>query len=215
MEMELYAHLVLTPPKLGNPTIVVLTDRTDLDGQLYDTFAVSELLPEQPVQVAHPGATARRAGQPADRRHLLHHAAEVRPDQGREGRRADHPLLSDRRNIIVIVDEAHRSHYDDLDGYARHLRDALPHATLIAFTGTPISFADRNTRDGVRRLHRHLRPDPRGQRRRDGAGLLRARLIKVDLPEGVTEDDLDERGRRGDRRAGRRRARRGSSSPSP
>ena len=47
----------------------------------------------------------------------------------------------------MIVDEAHRSHYDDLDGYARHLRDALPHATLIAFTGTPISFADRNTRE--------------------------------------------------------------------
>ena len=56
-----------------------------------------------------------------------------------------HPLLSDRRNIIVIVDEAHRSHYDDLDGYARHLRDALPHATMIAFTGTPISGAERNT----------------------------------------------------------------------
>ena len=49
--------------------------------------------------------------------------------------------------MIVIVDEAHRSHYDDLNGYARHLRDALPHATFIAFTGTPISFADRNTRD--------------------------------------------------------------------
>ncbi len=56
-----------------------------------------------------------------------------------------HPLLSDRRNIIVIVDEAHRSHYDDLDGYARHLRDALPHATMIAFTGTPVSDAERNT----------------------------------------------------------------------
>ncbi|MEL4474472.1 DEAD/DEAH box helicase family protein, partial [Shewanella algae] len=56
-----------------------------------------------------------------------------------------HPLLTDRRNVIVVVDEAHRSHYDDLDGYARHLRDALPHATLIAFTGTPISFTERNT----------------------------------------------------------------------
>ncbi|MFF8021101.1 DEAD/DEAH box helicase family protein [Streptomyces sp. NPDC007896] len=60
---------------------------------------------------------------------------------------ADHPLLSDRRNIVVVVDEAHRSHYDSLDGYARHLRDALPHATLFAFTGTPISEADRNTRE--------------------------------------------------------------------
>ncbi|HSA49932.1 MAG TPA: DEAD/DEAH box helicase family protein [Yinghuangia sp.] len=60
---------------------------------------------------------------------------------------ADHPLLSDRRNIVVVVDEAHRSHYDNLDGYARHLRDALPHATLLAFTGTPISEAERNTRE--------------------------------------------------------------------
>src|SRR5699024_8376847 len=58
-----------------------------------------------------------------------------------------HPELSDRSSIIVVVDEAHRSHYDDLDGYARHLRDALPNATLIAFTGTPISFTDRNTRE--------------------------------------------------------------------
>ncbi len=58
-----------------------------------------------------------------------------------------HPQLSDRRNIVIIVDEAHRSHYDSLDGYARHLRDALPHATLIAFTGTPISKKDANTRD--------------------------------------------------------------------
>ena len=61
--------------------------------------------------------------------------------------RADHPLLTDRRNVIVIVDEAHRSHYDDLDGYARHIRDALPNAAFIAFTGTPLSFADRNTQD--------------------------------------------------------------------
>jgi type I restriction enzyme R subunit len=59
----------------------------------------------------------------------------------------DHPLLSERPNIIVIVDEAHRSHYDDLDGYARHIRDALPNASFIAFTGTPISFDDRNTQD--------------------------------------------------------------------
>jgi type I restriction enzyme, R subunit len=59
----------------------------------------------------------------------------------------DHPLLTDRRNIIVIVDEAHRGHYDNLDGYARHIRDALPNAVFIAFTGTPLSFADRNTRD--------------------------------------------------------------------
>ncbi len=103
----------------------------------------------------------------------------------------EHPLLSDRRNIIVIVDEAHRSHYDALDGYARHLKDALPHATLIAFTGTPVSFEDRNTRDGfgdyidVYDLTRAVE---------DGATVrvhFQPRLIRVGLAGDVTEDDLD------------------------
>ena len=100
-------------------------------------------------------------------------------------------MLSKRRNIIVVVDEAHRSHYDDLDGYARHLKDALPHATLIAFTETPISFADRDTRavfgdyvDGYD-LTRAVR---------DGATVpvyFEPRLIKVGLRESVSEEDLD------------------------
>src|SRR5205814_2513809 len=67
--------------------------------------------------------------------------------QGERDAGADHPMLSDRRNIIVVVDEAHRSHYDDLDGYARHIRDALPNASFIAFTGTPISTAERDTQE--------------------------------------------------------------------
>src|SRR5665811_1337335 len=105
---------------------------------------------------------------------------------------ADHPLLSSRRNIIVIVDEAHRSHYDDLDGYAWHLKKALPHATLIAFTGTPISFDDRNTRDvfgeyiDIYDLSRAVD---------DGATVpvyFEPRLIKVNLATDVTEETLDE-----------------------
>src|SRR5665811_19673 len=104
---------------------------------------------------------------------------------------AEHPLLSDRSNIIVIVDEAHRSHYDDLDGYARHLRDALPHATLIAFTGTPISFEDRNTREvfgdyiDINDLTRAVE---------DGATVpvyFESRLVKVQMADGVTEDVID------------------------
>src|SRR5699024_5049787 len=88
-------------------------------------------------------------------------------------------------------DEAHRSHYDDLDGYARHLADALPNATLIAFTGTPISFADRNTRDvfgdyvDIYDLSRAVT---------DGATVpvhFEPRLIKVSLAGDVTEDELD------------------------
>ncbi|MGB3954285.1 MAG: type I restriction enzyme endonuclease domain-containing protein, partial [Brooklawnia sp.] len=103
----------------------------------------------------------------------------------------EHPLLTDRRNVIVIVDEAHRSHYDDLDGYARHLADALPNATLIAFTGTPISETDRNTREvfgdyiDIYDLTRAVD---------DGATVpvyFEPRLIQVKLAEDVTADDLD------------------------
>ncbi|MGH3183888.1 MAG: type I restriction endonuclease subunit R, partial [Streptosporangiaceae bacterium] len=147
MEMELYANQVLTSPAFGNPTIVVLTDRTDLDDQLYDTFEASELLPERPVQAAtrdelRTQLVNRRTGG-------IIFSTLQKFGRTREERESGtrHPLLSDRRNIVVIADEAHRSHYDDLNGYARHLRDALPYATLIAFTGTPVAQADRNTRE--------------------------------------------------------------------
>jgi type I restriction enzyme, R subunit len=136
MEMELYAHQVLINPALGNPTIVVLTDRTDLDDQLFDTFLASELLPEKPVQAMtrdelRSELSHRRTGGIIFSTLQKFGRAKAEREAGQR-----HPLLSDRRNIIVIVDEAHRSHYDSLDGYARHLRDALQHSTMIAFTGT-------------------------------------------------------------------------------
>src|SRR5665811_536735 len=191
MEMELYANLVSRHPKLLNPTIVVITDRNELDGQLYETFDQSLLLGEKPKQIRRRSelrdelsnrttggiyfTTLQKFGLSKDER-----------DAG-----AGHPLLSDRRNIIVIVDEAHRSHYDDLDGYAWHLKRALPHATLIAFTGTPISFEDRNTRDvfgdyiDIYDLTRAVE---------DGATVpvfFEPRLIKVELAAEITEDQLD------------------------
>ncbi len=192
MEMELYTNLVSRHPKLKNPTVVVVTDRNELDGQLYETFAASLLLPEKPRQIRRRSElrdelTNRTTGgiyfttlQKFGRSDAEKHAG------------TEHPLLSDRRNIIVIVDETHRSHYDDLDGYARHLRDALPHATLIAFTGTPISFDDRNTRDvfgeyiDIYDLSRAVD---------DGATVpvyFEPRLIKVGLAADVTEETLDE-----------------------
>ncbi|MCH9731452.1 MAG: type I restriction endonuclease subunit R [Actinomycetia bacterium] len=191
MEMELYAHLVAQQPKLKNPTIVVVTDRKELDGQLYETFNRSQLLAESPVKVT------RRA----QLRHELAYRTTggiyfttlqkfgLTEDERNAG--ADHPLLTERRNVVVIVDEAHRSHYDDLDGYARHIRDALPNAVFIAFTGTPISFADRDTRDvfgpdiDVYDLTRAVD---------DNATVpvyFEPRLIKVGFAEDVTEDDLD------------------------
>ena len=191
MEMELYTAAVMRHPELRNPTIVLVTDRTELDGQLYSGFARSQLLPDTPQQVAtraelREELTGRGTGGIYFTTLQKFGLTKEEKNSGTE-----HPLLSDRKNIIVIVDEAHRSHYDDLDGYARHLRDALPHATLIAFTGTPISFEDRNTREvfgdyiDIYDLSRAVD---------DGATVpvyFEPRLIKVQLAEDITHDDLD------------------------
>jgi len=191
MEMELYAHLVSTQPKLKNPTIVVVTDRKELDGQLFETFNRSRLLSETPVKAA---TRSQLRDELVNRTTGGIYFTTLQKFGLTEPERQaglDHPLLSDRRNIIVVVDEAHRSHYDDLDGYARHLKDALPNAVLIAFTGTPISFADRNTREvfgdyiDIYDLTRAVD---------DGATVpvfFEPRLVKVGLTEGVSEDDLD------------------------
>lgn len=146
-EMVLTTTMVMRDPALLNPTVVVITDRTDLDDQLYSTFLESEILPESPKQILtraelREELAAKRVGGILFTTLQKFGKTKEEKESG-----ADHPLLSDRRNIVVVVDEAHRSHYDALDGYARHLRDALPHATLLAFTGTPISEADRNTRE--------------------------------------------------------------------
>ena len=191
MEMELYAHLVALQPKLKNPTLVVVTDRTELDSQLFEAFNRSRLLPESPINVTSRGQlrdalTTRATGG-------IYFTTLQKFGLTDEERKAgaDHPLLSDRRNIIVVVDEAHRSHYDDLDGYARHIRDALPNAAFIAFTGTPISFADRNTKrvfgDTIDTYDLQHAVD-------DGATVpvyFEPRLISVKLAGTVTDEDLD------------------------
>jgi type I restriction enzyme, R subunit len=193
MEMELYANQVLRHRSLGNPTIVVLTDRTDLDDQLYGTFEASELLPEPPFQIM---TRDQLRDELAGRRYggVLFTTLQKfgKTKEEREAGRA-HPLLSDRRNIIVIVDEAHRSHYDDLNGYARHLRDALPHATMIAFTGTPVSAADRNTQAvfgdyiDVYDLTRAVEDEA------TVPVYYESRLIPVNLPRDVDPELIDER----------------------
>ena len=127
---------------LDNPTIVVLTDRNDLDDQLFGTFAnCSSILRQTPVQ----------AGDRDDLKEKLKVASggivfttiqKFLP----EIKGGSYPMLSDRKNIVVIADEAHRSQYDFIDGFAKHMRDALPNASFIGFTGTPIELGDRNTR---------------------------------------------------------------------
>ena len=142
LTMAFYAGRIIREPAMGNPTIVMLTDRNDLDDQLFGTFSrCQDLLRQPPTQ----------AGSRADLR------AKLAVESGGvvfttiqkffpEERGDRHPELSKRRNIVVIADEAHRSQYDFIDGYARHMRDALPNASFIGFTGTPIELEDANTR---------------------------------------------------------------------
>ena len=142
LTMAFYAGAIVREQAMENPTIVVLTDRNDLDDQLFGTFSrCQDLLRQPPVQ-----AESR-----ADLRNKLSVEAggvvfttiqKFFPEE----RGDTHPTLSDRRNIVVIADEAHRSQYDFIDGYARHMRDALPRASFVGFTGTPIELQDANTR---------------------------------------------------------------------
>ncbi len=142
LTMAFYAGRIVLEPAMANPTIVVLTDRNDLDDQLFGTFSrCRDLLRQDPVQ-AEDRADLRAKLSVGSGGVVFTTVQKFLPEE-----RGDrHPVLSDRRNIVVIADEAHRSQYDFVDGFARHLRDALPGASFIGFTGTPIEAADANTR---------------------------------------------------------------------
>jgi type I restriction enzyme R subunit len=142
LTMAFYAGRIVREPAMENPTVVVLTDRNDLDGQLFATFSrCRELLRQPPVQ-AESRAHLRELLSVSSGGVVFTTIQKFFPEE--KGDR--HPTLSERRNIVVIADEAHRSQYDFVDGFARHMRDALPHASFIGFTGTPIELADANTR---------------------------------------------------------------------
>jgi type I restriction enzyme R subunit len=142
LTMVFYAGRIVLHPAMENPTLVVLTDRNDLDDQLFGTFSrCHELLRQEPVQAenrAHLRELLKVASGGVVFTTIQKFFPEEKGDQL--------PVLSDRRNVVVIADEAHRSQYDFIDGFARHMRDALPNASFIAFTATPIEMADRNTR---------------------------------------------------------------------
>ncbi len=142
LTMAFYAGRVVLHPAMENPTLVVITDRNDLDDQLFGTFArCHELLRQQPVQ-AESRAHLRELLKTASGGVVFTTVQKFFPTNGGD----QHPLLSDRRNIVVIADEAHRSQYDFIDGFARHMREALSNASFIGFTGTPIELTDKNTR---------------------------------------------------------------------
>jgi type I restriction enzyme R subunit len=140
--MAFYAGRIIREPAMENPTLVVLTDRNDLDDQLFGTFSRCQDLLRQPPVQAEGRADLREKLAVAAGGVVFTTIQKFFPEE--KGDR--HPVLSDRPNIVVIADEAHRSQYDFIDGFARHMRDALPHASFIGFTGTPIEQTDANTR---------------------------------------------------------------------
>jgi type I restriction enzyme R subunit len=153
LEMTCLTGKLMTHPQMNNPTLVIVTDRNDLDGQLHGTFDMAaEVLGETPVQ--------------AETRTSLREHLNNRPSGGIvfttiqkfvPGEDEDtYPTLTERDNVVVMCDEAHRSQYglgarinaegETIYGYAKYLRDALPNATFVAFTGTPIASKDKDTR---------------------------------------------------------------------
>jgi type I restriction enzyme R subunit len=152
--MLFYAARIVRHPAMQNPTLVVLTDRNDLDDQLFGQFQrCHELLGQTPVQAANREHLRQLLSVASGgvvfttiQKFLAPPPSDLLP-QGEGGRRPGEGVaVSARRNIVVIADEAHRSQYDLIDGLARNMRDALPNASFIGFTGTPIEKTDANTR---------------------------------------------------------------------
>ena len=142
LTMAFFAGAIVRESAMQNPTIVVLTDRNDLDDQLFGTFARCQDLLRQPPVQAQDRADLRRKLSVNAGGVVFTTIQKFYPEEKGD----THPTLSDRRNIVVIADEAHRSQYDFIDGFARHMRDALPNASFVGFTGTPIELQDANTR---------------------------------------------------------------------
>jgi type I restriction enzyme, R subunit len=191
LTMAFYAGRVVLHPAMENPTLVVITDRNDLDDQLYGTFArCHELLRQEPVQ-AQSRANLRELLTTSSGGVVFTTVHKFFPTNGEDSQ----PLLSDRRNIVVIADEAHRSQYDFIDGFARHMREALPNASFIGFTGTPIELTDKNTRAvfgdyvSIYDIERAVR---------DGATVpiyYESRLAKLELDETILprlDEEFDE-----------------------
>lgn len=214
IEMTCLAGRLMTAPEMNNPTIVVVTDRNDLDGQLFETFAgASELLRETPVRAdTRPDLRAKLANRPSGGI-IFTTIQKFAPFEDEDG----YPLLTDRENIVVICDEAHRSQYgfsarlaEVKDsacvsgtvlstavryGHAHYLREALPNATFVAFTGTPISSEDKDTQ-AVFGSYVHIYDIE--QAVKDGATVpiyYESRLAKLELkPEEMPliDDEVDE-----------------------
>lgn len=203
--MTCFAARVMQEAAMENPTIVVITDRNDLDGQLFGVFSLAQdLLREQPVQaLTRPDLRAKLGNRPSGGI-LFATIQKFMPGEDED----TYPVLSERSNIVVIADEAHRTQYGFKAtlkgkpgeekyqaGYAQHLRDALPNATFVGFTGTPVSSTDHDTR-AVFGEYIHIYDMQ--QAKEDGATvaiyyesrLAKLRLKDEDLPS--IDDEVDE-----------------------
>ncbi|MGO3552423.1 type I restriction endonuclease subunit R [Pseudomonas helleri] len=208
--MTCFAARVMQEAAMENPTIVVITDRNDLDGQLFGVFSLSQdLLREQPVQVeSRDDLRTKLANRPSGGI-VFATIQKFMPGVDED----TFPVLSDRSNIVVIADEAHRTQYGfgaELKtsegqtaesqtryqvGYAQHLRDALPNATFVAFTGTPVSSEDRDTRSV---FGEYIHVYDMQQATEDGATVAiyyESRLAKLSLKDSelpAIDDQVDE-----------------------
>ncbi|MDP1544911.1 MAG: type I restriction endonuclease subunit R [Anaerolineales bacterium] len=204
LSMVFYTGKLVLAEEMNNPTIMVLTDRNDLDQQLFETFTNCQgLLRQTPTQAANRDELKKLLAV-ASGGIVFTTIQKFLPDE----KGATYPLLTDRRNVVVIADEAHRSQYDFIDGFAKHMRDALPNASFIGFTGTPIEKEDKNTQAV---FGNHIDVYDIQQAVEDGATVriyYESRLAKISLSEAdqkildqrveeVTEDDeLTERQKR-------------------
>lgn len=194
--MTCFAARVMRESAMENPTIVVITDRNDLDGQLFGVFSLAQdLLREQPVQAETRGDLRTKLGNRPSGGIVFATIQKFMPGEDEDC----FPILSERSNIVVIADEAHRTQYgfeakfkgDDKGyqvGYAQHLRDAFPNATFVAFTGTPVSGEDRDTRAV---FGDYIHVYDMQQAKDDGATVAifyESRLAKL----GLKEAELDE-----------------------
>lgn len=196
LSMVFYTGKLVLAEDMNNPTILVLTDRNDLDQQLFETFGNCEQLIRQKPKQAESRDDLKDKLSVASGGVVFTTIQKFLPEQTG----GQYPELSRRRNIVVIADEAHRSQYDFIDGFAKHMRDALPNASFIGFTGTPIEKEDKNTQSV---FGNYIDVYDIQQAVLDGATVriyYESRLAKIELSEGdqkllderveeVTEDD--------------------------
>ncbi|MGS3152956.1 type I restriction endonuclease subunit R [Aeromonas sanarellii] len=208
--MTCFAARVMQETAMDNPTIVVITDRNDLDGQLFGVFSLSQdLLREEPVQVGTRGDLRAKLGNRPSGGIVFTTIQKFMPGEDEDL----FPVLSERHNIVVIADEAHRTQYGFgatlkvaqagvaegasryQVGYAQHLRDALPNATFVAFTGTPVSGEDRDTRAV---FGDYIHVYDMQQAKEDGATVAiyyESRLVKLSLKQDELphiDDEVEE-----------------------